>query len=145
MFAILPNHGRSEKLVKGAQTRWMGRGACPVYESSVEILISPSVFRVQHRGIAKMHLITQCLRYSQITAVHKCWSKELKLAGWVGKHGWCMNQVSKSLYRHPFFTHSAFALRKCTLFRNSTNVAESGKLEKLLTMRKQPFREKGKN
>ena len=114
MFTIQPNHGISEKLIKRVQTRWMARGACLVNESRVEILISRSVFRVQHRGIAKMHLMTQCLRYSQITAVQKSWSKGFQLAGWVEERAWWMNQVSKSLYHDPFFAYSTVELRKCT-------------------------------
>merc|ERR1712121_401976 len=64
------------------------------------------------------------------------WSKGLKLAGREGKHGWCTNQASKSLYHDPFSAYSAVESPKSTLFHNNANVTRSGNLHKLLKMRK---------
>merc|ERR1712033_68950 len=131
MVAIWPNHGSSQKLVKLLQTRWVGRGAWVVHESSVEILISRSVFNRHRSRFAKMHLITLWQHYSQITEVHKRWSKCFKLAGWVEEHGLCMNLVSKSLYRDPFLTDIARDSQNCTLLYYGRNLAESRQFTKV--------------
>merc|ERR1712121_108634 len=68
----------------------------------------------------------------QIRAVHKSWSKCLKLAGWVEEHGWCTNQVSKSLYRDPFFlTYIAQDSQKCTLLRYGSSKAKLRKFTRV--------------
>ena len=79
----------------------------------------------------KTHLIRLWWQYRQITEVHKSWSKCLKLAGWVDEHGWCMNQVSKSLYRDPFLAYIVRDSQKCTLLHCGSNMAKSRKFTKV--------------
>merc|ERR1712121_55107 len=102
-----------------------------VHESSVEILISRSVFSAHRSRFAKIHLFTLWQQYSQITEVHKSWSKGFKLAGWVEEHRWCMNQVSKSLYRDPFLAYIARDSPKCTLLRYDSNIVKSRRFTKV--------------
>merc|ERR1712121_235823 len=53
------------------------------------------------------------------------------MGGWVEEHGWCMNQVSKSLYCEPFLVCIALDSQKCTLFHYGSNTAKSRKFTKV--------------